>query len=247
MPYPKSTWCDLPDHHGIDEFCGKIPVSLFPEEEAKRNKPKEPVLPENELSALTTPGASGWNNAREEGKRIPNARVRPTLDPASVPQPKQPVARNYRKVDAVTTEQSMRAVLGPPPAPKPIALDENGLPNLKPEQFDWFEDVEDQDDGAEWRLQEPPNWEFSQVSIAEKPSPSVNSSDIPWHVGPSWDDDESEAPAPVASTSKTPERSKAIPRVSPARQQAWSMAEEATTCTERMVQRRGRSEITSEC
>ncbi|KAG8977080.1 hypothetical protein FRC05_002601 [Tulasnella sp. 425] len=188
MPYPKSNWCDLPDIHGIDEFCGKIPVSLFPEEEARRAKPKESETSEKKLSAQTTPGALTWN------KRIPNTRVRPTLDPASVPQLKQPVIRNYRKVEVATTEQSMRAVLGPP-APKPIALDKNGLLNLKPEYFDWFQDVEDQDDAAGWRLQEPPNWELSQVSMAEQPSTSVNACDNAWYEGPSWDDDEPETPS----------------------------------------------------
>ncbi|KIO19151.1 hypothetical protein M407DRAFT_31203 [Tulasnella calospora MUT 4182] len=192
MPYPKTRWCGLPDHHGIDEFCSKIPLSLFPEEEAARAKPREPVLPENELSALTTPGATGWNRARREGTRIPTARVRPALDPASRPQPQQPVARNYRKVEIVTTEQGMRAVLAPS-VPKHLTLDENGLPNLEPEHFNWFDEVEDEDAAAAWRQQEPPNWELRQLSMETQRLPVVAPSE---NAGPSWDD-ESEASAPV--------------------------------------------------
>ncbi|KAG8980707.1 hypothetical protein FRB90_007530, partial [Tulasnella sp. 427] len=224
MPYPKSKWCDIPDHHGIDEFCGKIPVSLFPEEEAARAraaKAKERVIPDNEASALTTPGAFRWGNAKEQGEKIPTARIRPTLDPASVPQPKQPIVRNYRKVDTVTTEQSMRDVLGPPPAPKHLPMDENGLPSLEWERFDWFDDMEDEDGDEEWRNQEPLNWEI----VEEKPSASsVAPSDNGWNVGPSWgDDDDTPAPAPVpaASASKAPEK-KPSPGSAPAsKPQAW--------------------------
>ncbi|KAG9047901.1 hypothetical protein FS837_001230 [Tulasnella sp. UAMH 9824] len=225
-PYPKSQWCDLPDHHGIDEFCSKIPVSLFPEKEAELAKPKEPLYKAPELSAITTPGAERWNTAREEGTRIPNERVRPALDPASRPQPKQPPARNYRKVATVTTEQSMRSVLVPPTAPKHLTLDENGLPNLEPEEFDWFEDVEEQDDAAQWRQQEAPTWEVSQLSINEPRSPPIAQSDSGWNVGPSWDDDESVAAAPAASSSRPPEQSpppaSPTPASSPAAKvQAW--------------------------
>ncbi|KAG8925298.1 hypothetical protein FRC01_010392 [Tulasnella sp. 417] len=204
MPYPKTKWCDLPDHHGIDEFCSKIPLSLFPEEEAERAKAKEPTLNENELSSLTTPGAAGWNTAKGNRKSIPNERVRPALDPASRPLPKQPVTRTYRKVDAVTTEQSMRAVLEVPSVPKHLELGPNGLPNLQPEKFDWFEDVEDEDDAAGWRQQEAPDWELSQQSMEEQRSPVVAPSDVPWNnVGASWDD-ESVAPEPEASSSRAP-------------------------------------------
>ncbi|KIO23226.1 hypothetical protein M407DRAFT_27297 [Tulasnella calospora MUT 4182] len=220
MPYPKTRWCDLPEHHGIDEFCGKIPVSLFPEEEAARAKSEEQPMEKKELSAMTTPGAERWNTAKGEKTRIPTERVRPTIDPASRPQPKQPITRTYRKVETVTTEQSMRAVLVPP-MPKHLTLGENGLPNLEPEHFDWFEDVEDEDDAAEWRQQEPPNWELSQLSMEEQRSPAVAPSDNGWNEAPSWDD-ESEAAGPVASSSNAPEQNPPPPSPPPAaKAQAW--------------------------
>ncbi|KAG8897978.1 hypothetical protein FRC00_003581, partial [Tulasnella sp. 408] len=120
----------------------------------------------------------------------------------------------------------MRSVLVPPTVPNHLKLDENGLPNLEPEQFNWADDVEEQDDAAEWRQQEAPTWDVSQLSIDEQRSPVVAQSDGGWNMGPSWDDEESETAAPVASSSQPPQQSP--PPVSPtpasppaAKVQAW--------------------------
>ncbi|KAG8901494.1 hypothetical protein FRB99_005270 [Tulasnella sp. 403] len=162
-------WCDLTDE--ISELCLPNPTDIFPET-AVRHRPmtQEQV---QIASAMTTPGTSDWQEARESGLAIPNIRVKAKkLAPPAPPAP-QPIQEpnssgsSKKKIDYIDVG-AMRAVLGPP------ICDNLPDPNAPSVKIDWAnamdeEDARDAGDSFDPIWDEPDPPEFGGKNAWAKP------------------------------------------------------------------------------